>query len=124
MKRIHFHIIGSMLALFIGIARAFGGFTLLFSHANPTEAGVATGLVIVGAWLIIVAITFLINMSQKTQKPQMFIKALSIGMAAFWIDGVINGFLLYGAPQLSGQIINTSLLIIVLACLWAKRHKA
>lgn len=121
MKRIPLLIIGSMLALLIGIARAFGGFTLLSSHANTTEVGVGAGLLTVGTWLIIFAIVFLINMSQKNPRPRIFIKALSAGMAAFWIDGIINGFLLFGAPQLSCQIINTALLIIVIACLWAKK---
>lgn len=122
MKRIHLNIIGTILSILTGAARAFGGFTLIASHSNGTELGAGIALAVIGAVLIVTGVNFLINMSQKNPRPQVFINILTVAIVAFWVDGIINGFLLYGAPQVSGQIINTVLLIVILLCLWSKRN--
>lgn len=124
----YLQIIGTLLAVFVGIGRAYGGFLLIYSHiyshAGITELGVGIGLLAVGILLMATGISFLINMSQKNPAPLVFKKILTAGMIAFWIDGIINGFLLFGAPQLSGQILNAALLAVVLLCLWLKpRHR-
>lgn len=116
MKGKYLQTVGSILALLVGIARGFGGFTLIYTHADGLETGVGVGLVIVGLWLILTAIALLVN----TRRQDIFRRALTAGVIAFWIDGIINGFLLYGAPQVSGQIINAAVSIIILLCLWAK----
>lgn len=121
MKKIHFQIIGTLLAIFVGIVRAYGGFFLLRAHNDSTELGVGIALAIIGAFLIIAGICFLINMSQINSNPKLFCKILTIGIIAFWIDGIINGFLLYGSPQVAGQIINTTLTAVIILCLWGKK---
>lgn len=120
MKKIHLLIIGAILSTLVGIARTYGGGLLISSHQNTTELGAGIALFIIGAFLTSTGICFLINLSQKERKIPIFVNLLTAGMIAFWLDGIINGFLLFGAPQLSGQILNAALVIWVLICLWAK----
>lgn len=116
MKGKYLQTVGAVLAVLVGIARGLGGFSLIYTHTDGLETGVGVGLVIVGLWLIITATALLAN----TRRQDIFRKALTAGVVIFWIDGIINGFLLYGAPQVSGQIINAAVSIIILLCLWAK----
>lgn len=124
MRNLQLLIMGDILSIVVGIARAFGGFLLIRSHSDSKELCIGIILAIIGSFLTSAGIVFLINMSQKNPKTELFIKILTVGIVVFWIDGIINGFLLLGTPQLSGQIINTSLLFVILVCFWWKRKTA
>ena len=93
-------ICGNALAVIVGAARIAGGVISISSATSGTEIGVGIGLIAVGLFIL-----FCITMLWIKQSSFWF-KMLSIAVLLFWIDGIINGFLLFGAPQMSGQIIN------------------
>lgn len=102
------HIIAAILALLTGIARGLGGTSLLIEPKENREIYVAAGLLIIALWLIISSVWYL------AQKTKLATNLLTAGMIAFWIGGIINGYVLYGSPQLSGQVINLALVIAVI----------
>ncbi len=107
-------VIGPAIAIFVGVARGAGA-VILFSDdqgANARWAG--TLLAVISLWLIVAGIVFLVKKTHAARN------VLAAGMVAFWIGGIVNGFLLYGAPQLSGQIINIILTASVLVCVYLK----
>lgn len=113
MKRNYICIIGAILALITGIARGIGGATLFAGASLELTLGI--GLLIVSIWLIISSISLIVkeNINRK--------KWLTAGILIFWIDGILNGFLLFGTPQLSGQIINLLIVVLILCCIWTKK---
>lgn len=115
MKRDWICITGAIIGLLTGICRGIGGMTLLSGSLTETMIGV--GLIIVSLWLIFSALAVMImpNTNRKIW--------LTVGIIMFWIDGIINGFMLFGSPQLSGQIVNMAIVLVVLGCLWLKRTK-
>lgn len=105
-------IIGGILASLVGIARGVGGLTLVFNPENMSSLLVGIGLLIVAVLLIVSGVLYAIKRSDIQRK------AITIATIFFWIDGIINGFILFGAPLLSGQIINLILVFIILGCIW------
>lgn len=93
-------ICGSVLAVIVGLARIAGGIISISGSNSATETWVGVGLIAVGLFMII-SITML-----WLKRSYFWLKMVSLSAIVFWIDGIINGFLLYGSPQLSGQIIN------------------
>lgn len=91
---------GCALAILLGLGRGFGGILALFNGASTTEKAVGSILAAIGLMLIISAISLLMT------KAPIWRKTLMAAVGLFWVDGIVNGFLLYGAPQLSGQLIN------------------
>lgn len=93
-------ICGIVLAYIVGIARLAGGVISLSSASSATESWVGIGLIVVGLFIIL-------STSMLIFKRSMFwYMMVSLSVILFWVDGIANGFLLFGAPQMSGQIIN------------------
>lgn len=93
-------ICGAVLAYIVGIARIAGGVISIYSSSSMTET-------VVGIFLILIGLFILLSITMLLQKRSMFwLKILSASVIIFWIDGIVNGYLLYGSPQMSGQIIN------------------
>ncbi|MDE6269968.1 MAG: hypothetical protein K2M12_03820 [Muribaculaceae bacterium] len=107
-------IAGAALGLLTGVGRGIGGLTLL--SGNQTEMIVGIGLISVA--LLLVATSVALFAKQNLKRKQW----LSAGIILFWIDGIVNGFVLFGAPQLSGQIINLVIVALVLTCLWYRKN--
>lgn len=105
-------VIGAILAVLVGIGRGIGGFTLAISSGSSVEKAVGTGLIVVALWLIVTGGVFAISRSGSMRKW------LTIGVVLFLIDGLVNGFILFGAPLLNGQLINISLSALILICIW------
>ncbi len=83
--------------------------------SEPGSSGELTAgilLAVVAVWLMAGGIVFL---AKRTPAARNFLAA---GVVAFWLGGIINGFLLYGAPQISGQIVNIVVAAIILLCLY------
>ena len=93
-------ICGCVLAVIVGIARIAGGIICITSGSTTTETGVGIGLIAVGLFILISVIMLWIKRSM------FWMTMLSLSVILFWLGGIINGFLLYGKPQMSGQIIN------------------
>ena len=105
-----------ILAAIVGIARGIGGLSLVINHEDTSTILVGVGLLIVAILLMTSGILYAIKCSS------IFRNTLTIAIIFFWIDGIINGFILFGMPQLSGQIINIILVIIIMTCIWHKRN--
>ena len=114
MKRDLICTIGAIVGLLTGIGRGIGGLTLLSGTSLNLMLGI--GLILIAGWLVLSAIGLIIKQDRVRKKW------LTAGIILFWIDGLVNGFILYGSPQLAGQIINLIIVAVVLVCLWA-RHK-
>lgn len=93
-------ICGSVLAYIVGIVRIVGGAISISSSSSATETWVGVGLIAIGIFIIL-------SISMLLVKRSMFwLRMLSLAVILFWVDGIINGSLLFGSPQMSGQIIN------------------
>ena len=108
-------ICGAVLAYIVGIARVAGGVISISSSTSATETWVGVVLIAVGLFICL-------SMTMLLIKRSMFwFMMLALSVILFWLDGLVNGFLLYGHPQMSGQIIN---LCCVMAILMLSRQLA
>jgi len=104
--------------ILVGLLRSLGGVILFIKGANmhtdvPMIATsmqitiVAWGLVIVGLFLIFAAINLLRKITNKSWS------SCWIALLLFLLDGVMNGFLLFGHPLDRGQMINVFATILI-----------
>jgi len=108
----------SLLMIIIGLLRSFGGISLL-KQGNQIDTkvpiiassgqlnGVGTGLLIVGILLIVAAVYFWSSLTRRSW----FI--CWIALTVFLLNGLVNGFVLFGHPLAQGQIINWGAAIII-----------
>ena len=101
-------ICGSVLAYIVGIARIVGGVGSINSSTTSTETWVGIGLISIGLFIIL-SITMLL-----LRRSMFWLTMLSLSVILFWLDGMINGFLLFGHLQMSGQIINLCCVMAIL----------
>lgn len=113
MKRDWICIIGAIVGFLTGIGRGIGGLTLL--SGAVTEIIIGSGLIVVAVWLVLSAIALMLRQDVSRKKW------LTAGIVIFWLDGIMNGFVLFGSPQLSGQIVNMAIVLTVVCCLWLRR---
>lgn len=101
-------ICGSALAYIVGIARIAGGVISISSGVSATETWVGVVLIAVGLFILLSMTMLLIK------RTMLWFMMLALSVILFWLDGLVNGFLLYGHPQMSGQIINICCVMIIL----------
>ena len=101
-------ICGSVLAVIVGIARIVGGFISISSAGSPTETWLGVGLIAVGLFIIFSTAMLL------AKRSMFWWSMLSLSVILFWLDGIINGFLLFGHPQMPGQIINICCVMVTI----------
>ncbi|MDE5997747.1 MAG: hypothetical protein K2G77_06015 [Muribaculaceae bacterium] len=101
-------ICGAVLAYIVGIARVAGGIISISSGVSATETGVGAVLITVGLFICL-SITMLL-----VKKSMFWFMMLALSVILFWLDGLVNGFLLYGSPRMSGQIINICCVMAIL----------
>ena len=108
--------VAGFLMLVVGLLRGIGG---LFSLTKGVETVVSTNI---AAWKTTVASTGLLAVALflivsacllfvRRNKTAWILSWISVGL--FIIGGVVNGFLLFGKPQIDGQIINWSVSILI-----------
>lgn len=101
-------ICGAALAYIVGVARIAGGVISISSSTSTTETWVGVVLIAVGLFI-------LLSISMLLIKRSMFwFMMLALSVILFWLDDLIKGFLLYGSPQMSGQIINICCVMAIL----------
>lgn len=100
-------ICGAILAYIVGVARIAGGVISINSSTSATETGVGIVLILVGLFILLCMTMLLIKRSM------FWLVMVSLSVILFWLDGLINGFLLFGHPQMSGQIINLCCVMVV-----------
>ena len=93
-------ICGCILALFVAFARLAGGAYSLFTSTSVSETEVGIGLLVVSSLILLSIIMYWLK------RTALWHKMINVSMILFWLDGILNGFLLFGTPQISGQIIN------------------
>ncbi len=101
-------ICGAVLAYIVGIARIAGGIICISSSLSVTETWVGIVLIAVGGFILLTTSMLLIK------RTVVWFMMMALSVILFWIDGLVNGFLLYGHPQMSGQIINICCVIVIL----------
>ena len=102
--------------LLIGLLRGFGGF---FSLTKGVESVVGSTIAswkttVASTDLLIVALLLIVSaclLFVKRNKTAWILGWISIGL--FIIGGFVNGFLLFGKPQIDGQIVNWSAGILI-----------
>lgn len=112
------------LLMLVGLARSAGG-TLLLTRgaaldpavlAGPTVTrGAGAGLVLVGLGLAVAGVQLL---RRRPGAGRLAILALLV----FVLDGLLNGTLLYGRPQVDGTLANALVVAVVLGLLWLARE--
>lgn len=113
-----YFIIASILMIFIGLVRGIGGF-LLILHGNSVDAGPRITAsecqtLLLGIGLIIVFILFLTSAFLLIIQKSKIGWILSwIAIAIFLLGGIINGFVLFGKPNIQGQIINVLASVLI-----------
>lgn len=118
-----FLITASILFILVGLARGAGGVALLWAggssfaeiHAEAfTVRAVGWGLLAVAAALIGAGLTAIAR--------RRFAWPLGLASAvAFPLNGLLNGYLLFGSPRLSGTLVNTVLAALLLVLLaWGR----
>jgi len=111
MNRKYLLIIAAILVIIVGVLRIIGGVSLLIKGNQldttiPIIASekqvylVATGLILVGVLLVSASIGLLRNYSKMSWNICWII------LLFFLLDGLLNGFLLFGRPLDQGQRIN------------------
>lgn len=101
-------ICGATLAYIVGIARIAGGIISISSSTSATETWVGVVLIAIGLFICL-SITMLL-----IKRSMFWFMMLALSVILFWLDGLVNGFLLYGHPQRSGQIINICCVMAIL----------
>ena len=121
--------ISSLLMIFIGLFRSIGGISLLLGGDQldtkvPILAsagqlnGVGIGLLIVGILLIVSAAYFWRRLTRRSWI------LCWIALIIFLLDGLVDGFILFGRPLAQGQIINLSAAIIIGILLYHNRPQS
>ncbi len=101
-------ICGAVLAYIVGVARIAGGVISISSSTSPTETWVGIALIAIGLFILFCMTMLLIK------RTMFWLVMVALSVILFWLDGLVNGFLLYGHPQMSGQIINICCVMVVL----------
>lgn len=100
-------ICGAALAYIVGIARIAGGVISISSSTSTTETWVGVVLIAVGLFICL-SITMLL-----IKRSMLWLEMVSLSVILFWLDGLINGSLLFGHSQMSGQIINLCCVMVI-----------
>lgn len=101
-------ICGAVLAYIVGIARIIGGSISISSSISATETWVGIVLIAVGLFILLTTSMLLIK------RTTFWFMMVALSVILFWLDGLVNGFLLYGHLQRSGQIINICCVMAIL----------
>lgn len=116
--------LGAVLALLLGLVRAVGGAVLMATgpdldpaiRATPAATAALGGvLVLLGMFLVVTAIGVL-------RRRRSALRWTVAGVAAFLIDGAVNGAVLIGRPGDGGTLANVVAATVILSLLFAGRR--
>jgi len=115
-------LIGAFLMILLGLGRGYGGIALI--KGGNTFATIETSNVtirILGTILILIGILEIISAIGILRLKRRFWISGVIVTIAFVIDGVINGYFLFGSPGLLGAIVNSAVAAVIIFCLFIGR---
>jgi len=119
-------IVGSTLMIILAIARFIGGLVLIIEGTNleldQRMIASSNEAKMVGIGLILVSIILVRSAIGMLKSNYFYWKIGLFAIILFILDGLINGFILFGQPLEKGTIINiTASVIIVLAMLIGRK---
>jgi hypothetical protein len=114
---------GGVLLILLALARGAGGMVLLARGGAAVEAtGVASRTAaLLGAGLLVVAAAAFAAGAAVLRRHRWGWRLGITAAIAFVLDGVLNGFVLFGHPGAGGTAGNALAAGVILACLWAGR---
>ena len=112
-RKIYLYMAGSLMII-VGLLRGFGGFLSLTNGVETVNENTVTWkTTVAGSGLLLVALLLIVSaclLFIKRNKTAWIVSWISICL--FIIGGLVNGFLLFGKPQIDGQIINWSICVL------------
>lgn len=111
--------VGAVLLLLLSLARGAGGIVLILQgqDAVPDAKATDAALIAIGAGLLAVAVLGIFAALQIFRRNEGFFRIGVIALAAFVVDGLVNGMLLFGQPTDSGTLANVVAAALILGCL-------
>lgn len=120
--------IASFLMIIIGLLRGMGGLALLADRENldlslpltasPAEADAAAYSLLVVCGLLVAS-----GLSLTVRRIRATWRLSWASVLLFLIGGAVNGFLLFGHPLSSGQILNLAISCMIGACLFIGKER-
>jgi K+-transporting ATPase A subunit len=112
-NKIYLYVVGSLMII-VGLLRGIGGlFSLTDGIETVSENTVPWKTTVAGIDLLLVALALIVSAGLLFIKRNKTAWTVSwISLCLFIIGGLVNGFLLFGKPQIDGQIINWSICIL------------
>lgn len=114
--------IASFLMIITGLLRGIGGISLLGENVPETDIPImaSPGEIAIAAYtLLIVCVLFIASGLSLTVRRRRINWILGwVSIVVFLAGGIINGFLLFGHPLSSGQLINFGISALIGACLF------
>lgn len=103
----------------LGVLRSAGGFMLIYKKEllDPAIIASPTQAVICGAGLLLIGIAEIITAIGLISGKRSFIISGIVITALFVVDGLINGYILYGKPLDGGTIANLVTAAIIISLL-------
>jgi hypothetical protein len=120
--------LASVLLLLLGLARGYGGLALVRHGASAVGSDRISDRVATLLGMGLIAVSFAALMASVGIMRRR-VWGWRLGMivpVVFVLDGVLNGFLLFGRPGGRGTLINVAAAALIIYCLWVVRatHRA
>jgi hypothetical protein len=117
-NKICLYVAGSLMIL-VGLSRGIGGlFALTNGVEKIIENTVSWKTTVAGIDLLLVTLLLFVSACLLFIKRNKTAWTFSwISICLFVVGGLVNGFLLFGKPQIDGQIINCSICILTVLLL-------
>src|SRR5690606_41927129 len=110
--------IAGLLILICGV-RLFGGVAMLLKGAAVTNEVLAGDLSVRALGLLMMSIAGVglrAGVGLFT-KPERWWRVGVWATIALWVDGLLNGLVLFGAPRVGGQVLNTIVAMVLISSL-------
>ncbi len=109
----------AVLMILLGLLRSIGGAVLLIKKnlADPLIISSPRNAIFCGIGLLAIGIAEIISAAGIIAGKKIFLIAGILFTLIFVADGMINGYVLYGAPMDKGTIMNISAAVIIISLL-------
>lgn len=120
--------IASFLMIIVGLLRGMGGLALLSDGKNldlgyPVTASPAAIDVAAYSLLVVCFLLILSGLALTIRRIRATWILSWVSTVLFLIGGAVNGFLLFGHPLGSGQLINLAISCVIGACLFIGKER-
>ena len=123
MKRRGFLLTGAVLMILLGVARGSGGAILLL-RGPATDSGIRaspSSALFLGMLLLVIALGLVVVAIGVLRGSRRGWLGGAWLVIAFVLDGMLNGYVLYGRPGAGGTLANLAVAALILLCLYFGR---